>query len=66
MDSFHKLIFQGMNWSNLEFFFKHSIYLEQNLQSIAQNYQFKPSNKAEGSFVCSLTYFNSLSHFYNP
>ena len=46
MDSFHKLIFQGMNWSNLEFFFKHSIYLEQNPQSIAQNYQFKPSNKA--------------------
>ena len=40
------LIFRGMNWSNLEYFSKHSVCLRQNSESIAQNYQCKPSNEA--------------------
>ena len=46
MDSFHKLIFRGMDWSDLEYFSKHSVCLRQNSQGIAQNYQCKPSNEA--------------------
>ena len=46
MDSFHKLIFQGMNWSDLEYFSKRSMCLRQKSQGIAQNYQCKPSNEA--------------------
>ena len=45
-DSFHKLIFRGMNWSDLEYFSKHSVCLRQNFQGIGQNYQCKPSIEA--------------------
>ena len=50
---FHKLIFLGMICSDLEYFSKHSVYVGQNFQGITQNYQCKPSNEVEISFVCS-------------
>ena len=46
MDSFHKLIFQGMNCTDLEYFSKRSMCLRQNSQGIAQYYQCKPNNEA--------------------
>ena len=46
MEHFRKLIFRGMKCSDLEYFSKHSVFLRQNSQGIAQNYQCKPSNEA--------------------
>ena len=41
-----KLIFRGMNWSGLEYFSKHSMWLRLNFQGVAQDYRCKPSNEA--------------------
>ena len=46
MEDFRKLIFRGMNCSDLEYFSKHFVCLRQNSQGITQNYQSKPSNEA--------------------
>ena len=45
-ENFHKLIFRGMNCSDLEYFSNHSVCLRQNFQGITQNYQCRPSNEA--------------------
>ena len=46
MENFHKLIFRGTNYSDLEYSSKHYVCLRQNFQGITQNYQCKPSNEA--------------------
>ena len=45
-ENFHKLIFRGMNCSDLEYFSEHPVCLRQNVKGITQNYQCKPSSEA--------------------
>ena len=53
-----KLIFWDINWSDLEYFSKHSVYLRKNSQDFAQNYQCKPNDEA-------WKYFRSVSNVSN-